>query len=34
MIKLLNTFSNWLNNLLWNIESKKRKVRIIKLKNE
>lgn len=32
MIKLLNKFNIWLSNFLWNIESNKRKVRIVKFK--
>jgi hypothetical protein len=32
MIKLLNKFNTWLGNFLWNVESNKRKVRIVKFK--
>jgi len=34
MLRLLTLFNEWLNNFLWNIESKKRKTRLTKIKNE
>ena len=33
MINLLNKLHKWLSNFLWNIETNKRKVRIVKFKN-
>ena len=32
MINLLNKLNVWLGNFLWNIESNKRKTRIVKFK--
>ena len=32
MIKLLTKFNTWLSRFLWNVETNKRKVRIVRFK--